>query len=863
MGKINRVSLIDFSGGMKTNTRASNAGQFNQGASLVKHFDIYSDPRKLIPVPSWTEITDTASRKYEITSINALSGGTKLYAIGKPTTNWFSDDWGYRIAVTYESGGTYIKTTNVDTYAIDLSAMPAGFWSNVNSDGSDVRVTDDDGVTQIACHVESIDTGTETGWLFVKGTIQDIFVYYGNSNATALDENSTYGKADTFSQHDRFFGFSDDDNYPDAVHSLDDDATFSPVTAYTGTGVQNQDLEDEAADNPWTVFGGAGKSLTVFAIIKGVNPTAITDIVDSANVYADVVVNTNGHVDFSVTPLVGSGFTLNGTTAIGTSFTTVTCVWESNVAATIYINGTQDVTVSKVGATGVDSGSAPMAVNVTNDYILDMLVLDSKAYSADKVTTLDNIFRDNGNCFTIGSQVAKASITTAAESSGVKIYEYDIANDEWNDFTPFGSPITSRTSANTLYSGRGTSIALPSVSLPAIHVSTSSNHDYAGTEYISGSFDDGTTTGITTTNWNDLYDNTSDSLLSIASTVPYPPLAVVAPDKRWYMSFGTAKLYLIQTNGVDTGLSFTPFGAVTSMCQYGPYLAVASVFRAESIIELWDQDSSTEDEFINLGVGEVRVVGNIEEILFAVIDGYTNDTILDGGRPIMDIRIYTGNSQSRTVYRYNCPATMSGQYSNTLDTPINGLTQKTRNSVLFYAKLPTNETPNQFIEGLWAAGRNDVAGGLAISVYSDTATEGNPVSLTSVGNQVFMVIDDGKVYKIDDDGTYSETSSLETLIFDGGDVDRKKRLNSVEVNTEPLDASQTITLSYRKDNETTWTTITTQTTDNSITKKSTKITSTNANLPSFNEIQFKIESSGGSSAITGFSFTYEDLMNVK
>lgn len=51
---------------------------------------------------------------------------------------------------------------------VDLSDMPAAFWSTVASGGGDIRCYESDGVTELAREVVSCDTGSSVGELWVK-----------------------------------------------------------------------------------------------------------------------------------------------------------------------------------------------------------------------------------------------------------------------------------------------------------------------------------------------------------------------------------------------------------------------------------------------------------------------------------------------------------------------------------------------------------------------------------------------------------------------------------------------------------------------------------------------------------------------
>jgi hypothetical protein len=119
------------------------------------------------------------------------------------------------------------------------------------------------------------------------------------------------------------------------------------------------------------------------------------------------------------------------------------------------------------------------------------------------------------------------------------------------------------------------------------------------------------------------------------------------------------------------------------------------------------------------------------------------------------------------------------------------------------------------------------------------------------------------IYFISRDGHYevyfTEAGVVETVKFNGGDSSLIKKLNSVSVQTDYLGSEGQVTLKYRKDNKTTWTTIFTNTGENSISHEACNIESTSENLPQFKDIQFRIEVLGRTT-ILGLRFRYEELI---
>ena len=85
----------------------------------------------------------------------------------------------------------------------------------------------------------------------------------------------------------------------------------------------------------------------------------------------------------------------------------------------------------------------------------------------------------------------------------------------------------------------------------------------------------------------------------------------------------------------------------------------------------------------------------------------------------------------------------------------------------------------------------------------------------------------------------------------------EKQLLGISATHEYLPASGQIAIKYKKDNETSFSTLTTNTTDGTI--RTTAINDANkSTLPKFKEITFRIESTGGA-VPTGLRFKVKDI----
>lgn len=106
---------------------------------------------------------------------------------------WYSPSWDYRFKVTIDN--TKVAANLTIDVLITEDNVPAGFWGHVETDGSDIVVTEDDGETKLYRDLIDIDTVAEELQMRVRASIlsasdTDLYVYYGNSGASET-ENQT------------------------------------------------------------------------------------------------------------------------------------------------------------------------------------------------------------------------------------------------------------------------------------------------------------------------------------------------------------------------------------------------------------------------------------------------------------------------------------------------------------------------------------------------------------------------------------------------------------------------------------------------------------------------------------------------
>ncbi|MEZ4200044.1 MAG: hypothetical protein R3B69_00340 [Candidatus Paceibacterota bacterium] len=132
------------------------------------------------------------------------------------TAGWYADtNFTERIAVVVDDSEVPGDLTNYPLY-IDLSGLGTTFWSAVQSDGSDIRVTAGDGQTELPIDLVEIDQTAQTGELHTLATsisssaTTTFYVYFGNATATTYAVSDTYGAQNVWADYEAVYHFHDD-----------------------------------------------------------------------------------------------------------------------------------------------------------------------------------------------------------------------------------------------------------------------------------------------------------------------------------------------------------------------------------------------------------------------------------------------------------------------------------------------------------------------------------------------------------------------------------------------------------------------------------------------------------------------------
>ncbi|MCD6368074.1 MAG: DUF2341 domain-containing protein, partial [Candidatus Aenigmarchaeota archaeon] len=178
-------------------------------------FDVYINNTKVNITPNVTILQPGSATTLNITS-DFTSGNYSIKVSGPfgktdrifgylstSSKVWFDSNFKYRMPITISS------SNNLNNYQVLVVLTPGNFdYSHANSDGSDIRFTDEDKVSSLSHWIEEWNYGS-TSKIWVKvPTIpsgsKTIYMYYGNQSSPVTSESdgdSTFLFFDDFSSN--------------------------------------------------------------------------------------------------------------------------------------------------------------------------------------------------------------------------------------------------------------------------------------------------------------------------------------------------------------------------------------------------------------------------------------------------------------------------------------------------------------------------------------------------------------------------------------------------------------------------------------------------------------------------------------
>ena len=376
------------------------------GARGVQFADIDGDGSTDIVA---TSTVDDDLVWYQNTNCNSASG----------IVGWYNSNWTSRIPITIN--GAYIPSdlTDFPVY-FNLNQLSATtFFSNVESDGKDIRVTKADGRTELALEVARIDTGSSAGEIYFKTNLKQgidtkFYVYYNNSSARMRNGQDPLGFHNVW-----------DSNFK-AVYHFEQDPGIAGAKLFDSTINRNYGTPQGSMTSVDLVAGKLGKSYDFDGsddVVSVADSASFDDVtgagqarlisywINTADTASTILDKGGSHFLHSTT-----GSYINSTVSSSGANATTTTVTNSTWH---YIAQQYDGTTNYIYAdTGASESSASQTAaaddndNVTigagsSTYLagkIDELRISNSARSANWIQTEYNNISNNSNFFkTIGS----------------------------------------------------------------------------------------------------------------------------------------------------------------------------------------------------------------------------------------------------------------------------------------------------------------------------------------------------------------------------------------------------------------------------------------------------------------------------
>lgn len=301
---------------------------------------------------------------------------------------------------------------------------------------------------------------------------------------------------------------------------------------------------------------------------------------------------------------------------------------------------------------------------------------------------------------------------------------------------------------------------------------------------------------------------------------------------------------LNSTTWTDAALTLPSNYIITSLCEYGNYLAIACrpaySGAGPSKVFLWDMISADVTEVIDFP-GDLYAIENLGNILVGVSKYVASNSTFPS-----KIILTQYNGATTKIFK-KIPVSIAS-------VPAIVGQQKVEDRFYFGLTASSFGGSTNDYTGLWCIAKNE-DGQFAVTL--DTLPS-NTANLASQMKGFFVIqeytyisfldstnSDAFAITKTNDAATYDATSILETQKYNGGNSSMTKEIVGIAVMTEPIPSGGSYTVKMKRDAESSYTTVATNSTANSLGKEHINIESTQAALGECKELQLQVTSTGG------------------
>jgi hypothetical protein len=148
-------------------------------------------------------------------------GGVEEYLIyigdTDVATPWYNSSWSHRSKLTIPAENINEELANFPVY-VNLSDLGEGFFQHTQNNGGDIRVTTDDGTTEVPRELVFCDIENEEGELHFKANLSNtddnvFYIYYGNASENDYPTNHEFGAYNVWDDgYEAIFHLEEDGN---------------------------------------------------------------------------------------------------------------------------------------------------------------------------------------------------------------------------------------------------------------------------------------------------------------------------------------------------------------------------------------------------------------------------------------------------------------------------------------------------------------------------------------------------------------------------------------------------------------------------------------------------------------------------
>lgn len=323
------------------------------------------------------------------------------------------------------------------------------------------------------------------------------------------------------------------------------------------------------------------------------------------------------------------------------------------------------------------------------------------------------------------------------------------------------------------------------------------------------------------------------------------PQAILGKDGVVYVSDGN-KLHGCNNDGSieDSVFTVSRTYTITNLFLADDYLGIAIYGNGISKVLLWDYNQAQASETIEWGEGALMVAENLSGQIVGVTDKFVSSTLFNAGA--------NGTGTMEVKVLGQDPVTFVQAYDS-VERPIEQFKYVKNNILHWYAKIPLAD--GTYEEGIWTFGRRTTDQPYALSLNREIAGSSFE-GFWGISDFLYLPHSgDGHVSRTSATDTRTLTSSEESLVVGAENPTVEKRAMGLTQAFAPIESGQTVTLKYRKDGATSWTTI-----DPVPAIATGDVRAVYPFDEYFHELEIRRESVGAK--LSELKFTYEELTNA-